>query len=100
MSLYQEGNEHAWCVFQYISTQKNIDKNLTFKNYSIVMENNSGEYLNNGRFAALHCDWIDDSAFMQLNPQEDNKEIIQLINNTFKQEITAKNYICYCRNHQ
>ena len=47
MSLYREGNEHAWCVFQYISTQKNIDKNLTFKNYSIVMENNSGEYLNN-----------------------------------------------------
>ena len=100
MSLYRERNEHAWCVFQYINTQKNTNKNLTFKNYSIVMENNSGKYLIDGRFAVLHCDWIDDSVFMQLNPQEVNKEIIQLVNNTFARDMILNNYICYCTNHQ
>ena len=100
MSLYREGNEHTWCVFQYINTQKNTNKNLTFKIYSIVMENNSGKCLIDGHFAVLHCDWVDDSVFMQLNPQEVNKEIIQLVNNTFARDMILNNYICYCRNHQ
>ena len=100
MSLYREGYEYAWCVFQYINSHKNINKNLTFKNYSILLENNSGKYIFDGRFATSHCDWIDDSAFMQLNSQDVNKEIIQLVNNSFVQDRIMNNYICFCKNYQ
>ena len=97
MSLYREGHEDAWCVFQYINTQK---QKSTFKNYSIVLKNNSGRWLADGRFSISHCDWIDDSAFMQLNSQEVNKEVIQLVNNSFTLDRIMDNYICYCTDHQ
>ena len=100
MSLYREGYEHAWCVFQYINSHKNINEKLTFKNYSILLENNSGKYVFEGRFATSHCDWIDDSAFMQFNSQDVNKEIIQLDNNSFVQDRIMNNYICFCKNFQ
>ena len=99
-SLYREGYENAWCVFQYINSHKNINEKLTFKNYSILLENNSGKYVFEGRFATSHCDWIDNSAFMQFNSQDVNKEIIQLDNNSFVQDRIMNNYICFCKNYQ
>ena len=65
-----------------------------------MLNSNSGEHLGDGRFLTLHCDWIDDSAFMQLNSQEVNKEIIQLVNNSFTLDEITNNLICYCRDHQ
>ena len=96
MSVYQEGHEDVWCIFQYINTQQ---QKSSFKNYSVVLKNNSGRWLANERFSISHCDWIDDSAFMQLNSQEVNKEVIQLINNSFAL-YEIDNYICYCTDHQ
>ena len=97
MSLYQEGHEDVWCAFQYINTQK---QKSTFKNYSIVLKSNIGTLLADKRFSISHYDWIDDSAFMQLNSQEVNKEVIQLINNSFTQDNIMHNYVCYCTDHQ
>ena len=97
MSLYREGNEDIWCVFQYINTQK---QKSTLQNYSIVLVNNTGKWLTIGRFLISHCDWIDDSAFMQLNSQDVNKEVIQLVNNSFTLDEITNNYICYCRDYQ
>ena len=71
----------------------------TFKNYSIVLKSNTGAWLAVERFSISHCDWIDDSAFMQLTSREVNKEVIQLVNNSFKL-YEADNYICYCTDHQ
>ena len=99
MSLYQKGYEHAWCVFQYVNSQKNTNKILTFKNYSIMLENNIGKWNSASRFATRHCDWIDDSAFMHLNSQEVHKEIIKLTNHSYSQPSEIK-YICYCKNNQ
>ena len=96
MNLYLERDEHAWCAFQYINPQKNINKNLTFTNYSIVLENNLGKW---DSTTITHCDWIDDSAFMQFNSQEVNKEIIKLVNQSYTR-YPETNYICYCKNHQ
>jgi len=76
MSSFREGYDHHWCVFQYINSHKNINEGLTFKNYSIVLQNNTGESIFDGRYATSHCDWIDDSAFIQLNSMEVNKKII------------------------
>ena len=98
MSLYLEGYSQFWCVFQYINSQKNISKNLTYKNYSIVLENNLGEWVSVGQFATKHCDWIDDSAFMTHNSQEVNKGIIKSVNHSFLQYPVK--HICYCKNNQ
>ena len=95
MNLYMEGDEHAWCVFQYINQQKNINKNLTFKNYSIILENNIGKW---DSTTIIHCDWIDDSAFIHFNSQEVNKEIIKSVNHSSLQYPVK--HICYCKNHQ
>ena len=96
MSVYQEGHEDVWCIFQYINTQQ---QKSSFKNYSVVLKNNLGSWLADERFSISHCDWIDDSAFMQLNSQEVNKEVIQLVNNSFAL-YEIDNYICYCTDHQ
>ena len=96
MSVYQEGHEGIWCAFQYINTQK---QKTTFKNYSIVLKSNSGKWLAVERFSISHCDWIDDSAFMQLTSLEVNKEVIQLVNNSFML-YKMDNYICHCTDHQ
>ena len=93
MSVYQEGHEDIWCGFLYINAQK---QKTTFKNYSFVLKSNSGKWLAGDRFRTSHCDWIDDSAFMQLNSQEVSKEVIQLVNNSFTLDRIMDNYICYC----
>ena len=97
MSVYREGHEDFWCVFQYINMQK---QKLTFKNYSILLRNNTGTFMADERFSISHCDWIDDSTFMQLNSEEVNKEVIQLVNNSFTPDGIMNNYICYCTDHQ
>ena len=97
ISLYRESHEDIWCAFQYINTQK---QKSMFKKYSIVFENNTGLRLAAGGFLISHCDWIDDSAFMQLNSQDVNKEVIQLVNNSFTLDKIRNNWICYCRDHQ
>ena len=94
------------CLFQYSSMKSmklvlsNDLKNVYNYSYSIVLQKNNGDVMSNKRFATSHCDWIDNSVFMQSDPYEVNQNVIQYVNNSMEFKIRLSNHVCYCSDDQ
>ena len=106
--LYHWGGD-VWCLFQYVSNHlpnssaihDEFPLQRQSKKYLIILQDNRyGQVLfRTWKFTISHCDWIDDSAFMESDPHEINKMIVLYVNNSF---VFPKhlNLICHCIDDQ
>ena len=94
------------CLFQYY--QKQAKSNHQWQtpqqpqhfNYSIMIQDNIGDAVYNRRYATSHCDWDVTSVFIQSDPYEVNRQIVNYVNNTMALKMSVPNTICHCTDDQ
>ena len=94
------------CLFQYEMWAMLPERIITSSphnhkhNYSILLQDNIGDLVYNKRFSTSHCDWMEESYFMQSDPFEVNKKIIHYVNNSMAVKQNEPNFACYCTDDQ